>query len=119
PVRRSCARELYPVCNHLPAPLSASHCLKPCGACGSGRRPTLVAYLFLLPSLALLAVFTFYPVVFGPVLGLFEYHVINPPRYVGLQQFQRLLSDRYFWIALTNSAKYVRSEERRVGKQVV
>src|SRR2546428_10471903 len=74
---------------------------------GSGRRTTLVAYLFLLPALALLAIFTFYPVIFGTVLSLFEYDVINPPRYVGLQQFQRLLSDRYFWIALTNSAKYV------------
>ncbi|TMJ09686.1 MAG: sugar ABC transporter permease, partial [Bacillati bacterium ANGP1] len=83
------------------------HALNPSGARGSGGRPTLVAYLFLLPALALLAVFTFYPVVFGTVLGLFEYDVINPPRYVGLQQFQRLLSDRYFWIALTNSAKYV------------
>src|SRR2546425_4869432 len=55
-------------------------------ACGSGRRTTLVAYLFLLPALALLAIFTFYPVIFGTVLSLFEYDVINPPRYVGLQQ---------------------------------
>jgi len=69
------------------------HALNPSGARGSWGRPTLVAYLFLLPALALLAVFTFYPVVFGTVLGLFEYDVINPPR--------------YFWIALTNSAKYV------------
>ncbi len=79
----------------------------PGAARGSGRRTTLVAYLFLFPALALLAIFTFYPVIFGTVLSLFEYDVINPPRYVGLQQFQRLLSDRYFWIALTNSAKYV------------
>ncbi|HEU4798929.1 MAG TPA: sugar ABC transporter permease [bacterium] len=71
------------------------------------RRTTLIAYLFLLPALSLLAVFTFYPVVFGAVLSLFEYDIINPPRYVGLGQFQKLLGDRYFWIALTNSAKYV------------
>jgi len=71
------------------------------------RRSTLVAYLFLLPALGLLAVFTFYPVIFGTVLSLFEYDIINPPRYVGWLQFQRLLADRYFWIAITNSAKYV------------
>ena len=70
-------------------------------------RTTFVAYLFLAPALALLAVFTFYPVIFGTILSLFEYDVINPPKYVGLVQFQRLLSDRYFWIAITNSAKYV------------
>jgi putative chitobiose transport system permease protein len=70
-------------------------------------RTTLVAYLFLLPALGLLAVFTFYPVVYGTVLSLFSYDIINPPRYVGLEQFYKLWRDRYFWIALTNSAKYV------------
>jgi len=75
----------------------------------SGRRvrTTLIAYLFLAPALGLLAVFTFYPVIFGTILSLFEYDIINPPRYVGLSQFQRLLVDRYFWIAIANSAKYV------------
>lgn len=70
-------------------------------------RTTLIAYLFLLPALGLLAVFTFYPVVYGTVLSLFSYDIINPPRYVGLQQFHKLFGDRYFWIALGNSAKYV------------
>jgi len=70
-------------------------------------RSTLIAYLFLLPALGLLAVFTFYPVIYGTVLSLFSYDIINPPRYVALEQFQKLLRDRYFWIALTNSAKYV------------
>lgn len=70
-------------------------------------RQTAVAYLFLTPALLLLGVFTFYPVVFGTVLSLFEYDIINPPRYVGLEQFRRLLDDRYFWIAIANSAKYV------------
>lgn len=70
-------------------------------------RNTAVAYLFLTPALLLLGVFTFYPVIFGTALSLFEYDIINPPRYVGLEQFRKLLADRYFWIALTNSAKYV------------
>jgi len=74
---------------------------------GMTVRRTLVAYLFLLPALVLLGVFTFYPVVFGTVLSLFEYDVISPPRYVGLAQFRALGSDRYFWIALGNSLKYL------------
>jgi putative chitobiose transport system permease protein len=73
----------------------------------SRLRTTVVAYLFLLPALTLLATFTFYPVLFGTVLSLFDYDMISPPRYVGLDQFRRLLADRYFWIALTNSARYV------------
>jgi len=55
----------------------------------------------------LLGVFTFYPVVFGTVLSLFEYTVITPPRFVGAANFQALWGDRYFWIALRNSVVYL------------
>lgn len=72
----------------------------------AGRR-TLTAYLFLLPALVLLATFTFYPVVFGTALSLFEYNVITPPRWVGLAHFRALWGDRYFWTALQNSVKYL------------
>jgi len=75
---------------------------------GSRRlQRTLIAYLFLAPALVLLITFTFYPVVVGTLLSLFDYDLLNPPRYIGAQHFQRLLTDRYFWIAIANSAKYV------------
>jgi putative chitobiose transport system permease protein len=70
-------------------------------------RRILIAYLFLLPALVLLAVFTFYPVALGTVLSLFEYDVIAPPRFAGVANFRALWSDRYFWIALQNSLKYL------------
>lgn len=70
-------------------------------------RRTLTPYLFLCPALVLLAVFTFYPVVFGTALSLFDYNVISPPRFVGFAQFRALWGDRYFWTALGNSLKYV------------
>ena len=73
----------------------------------AGARQTITAYLFLLPALVLLAVFTFYPVVFGTVLSLFDYTVIAPPRFVGSANFQALWGDRYFWIALRNSVVYL------------
>ncbi len=68
---------------------------------------TLTAYLFLLPALVLLAVFEFYPVLFGTVLSLFTYNVISPPQFVGLANFQALWGDRYFWTALRNSLVYL------------
>ncbi|HKV46145.1 MAG TPA: sugar ABC transporter permease [bacterium] len=73
---------------------------------GAGRR-TLTAYLFLLPALLLLGTFTFYPVLFGTALSLFDYDVISPPRFVGFANFHQLAGDRYFWIALWNSFKYL------------
>jgi putative chitobiose transport system permease protein len=71
------------------------------------RRRTLVAYLFLLPALVFLSVFTFYPVVVGTGLSLFDYNVISPPRFVGLAHFRALWHDRYFWTALSNSLRYL------------
>jgi putative chitobiose transport system permease protein len=66
-----------------------------------------MAYLFLLPALALLGVFTFYPVLFGTALSLFDYDVISPPRYVGLRHFRALAQDPYFWTSLGNSLKFL------------
>ena len=68
---------------------------------------TVTPYLFLCPALVLLAVFTFYPVIFGTALSLFDYNVISPPRFVGFAQFRALWGDRYFWTALENSLKYL------------
>ncbi|HLW58345.1 MAG TPA: sugar ABC transporter permease [bacterium] len=73
----------------------------------AGGRRTLTAYLFLLPALLLLGTFTFYPVIFGTGLSLFDYNIISPPRFVGLANFHQLATDRYFWIALWNSIKYL------------
>lgn len=78
----------------------------PLSASPAGRR-ILTPYLFLLPALLLLVTFTFYPVLFGTALSLFDYDVINPPRFVGLANFRTLWTDRYFWIALENSVKYL------------
>lgn len=71
-----------------------------------------MAYLFLVPALALLGVFTFYPVAFGTALSLYTYNLrtlldLEPARFVGLQHFRALWSDRFFHIALANSLKYI------------
>lgn len=71
------------------------------------RRAAAVAYAFLTPALVLLGVFTFYPVLFGTALALFDYDVISPPRFVGLAHFRAMAEDRYFWIALGNSVKFL------------
>ncbi len=70
-------------------------------------RAVAIPYLFLGPALILLGVFTFYPVAFGAALSLFNYDVISPPRFVGLEHFRTLWSDRYLWIALANSFKFL------------
>ena len=79
-------------------------------------RPLAIAYGFRLPMLALKAVYTFWPILFGTYLAFTEYNIISPPRWVGLRNFEELFGlgafagrgpDRDFWYGLTNSIKYV------------
>jgi len=74
------------------------------------RRPlshTVVAWLFLAPALLLLALFSFWPVIWGGVLAFTEYKIITPPTWVGLRNFEDLVEDPVFWISLKNSLLYL------------
>ncbi|MEW6047040.1 MAG: sugar ABC transporter permease [Bacillota bacterium] len=70
-------------------------------------RTTLVAYAFLAPALVLLAIYTFWPMLFGTYLAFAKYNVIKPPEWVGLDNFRRLAAQAHFWTGLLNSLRYV------------
>lgn len=69
-------------------------------------RQTLVAYAFLAPSLILFLIFRHGPAAFSLVLSLFDWTMVDDPRFVGTQNFQRLAQDDIFWKALGNTVKY-------------
>jgi putative chitobiose transport system permease protein len=76
------------------------------------RNITLIAYGFLLPALALMAVFTFYPVLYGAYLAFTEYTAASlargeGPRWVGLENFKTIFNDELFITGLVNSLKYL------------
>jgi putative chitobiose transport system permease protein len=78
-------------------------------------KDTFVAYMFMLPALILLSIFVFYPMVFSLFLGFFDFNMIrhNPDgtlaaaKYVGMDNFKKVFSDRYFFISLKNSLIYL------------
>lgn len=70
-------------------------------------RQALLAYTFLLPTLVLMLVFTFYPIVYGVIMSLYNYSIIEPAKWVGLQNFATALRDPIFWISVRNSFLYV------------
>ncbi|GGB56260.1 carbohydrate ABC transporter permease [Deinococcus soli (ex Cha et al. 2016)] len=75
-------------------------------------RQSLMSYTFLAPALILLAVFTFYPLLYGAYLGFTEYNGARfanhlPPQWVGLRNFETVLGDPLFRTALANSVKYL------------
>jgi len=75
-------------------------------------RETLLSYAFLAPALLLLAVFTFYPLLYGSYLGFTQYGGARfaqglAPKWVGLDNFRTLISDPLFLTSLWNSLKYL------------
>ena len=65
------------------------------------------AYLFMAPSLVVLVLFVFWPIVSIFILSLRDYSLVqtaNP--FVGLQNFSDLMSDSRFWNALRNTIFY-------------
>jgi putative chitobiose transport system permease protein len=71
------------------------------------RRSSPTPYLFLAPALLLLGVFVLYPIVAVVAFSFTEYDIVRPPVPVGLANYERLLGDNTFWLALTHSVVYL------------
>lgn len=67
----------------------------------------LVAYSFILPNLLGFVIFTLIPVAFSLALAFMNWDGANRISWAGLANFQRLLDDSTFEIALTNTIYYV------------
>lgn len=71
-------------------------------------KETLEAYLYLLPTLAILGMFSFYPVVKSVIISFYDWHLLRKEQYfIGFENYQKLLSDRNFLLAISNTFRYV------------
>ncbi len=69
------------------------------------RRP-VDPYLMLAPTLALLAVFFFYPLGYAAYTSLFEWDLLTPPRFVGVEHYAILLASGELLRALVTTLTY-------------
>lgn len=74
---------------------------------GMARRKVLLAYLFLLPTVLGILVFTAGPVVVSLGLSLYTWNVIEPPVFVGLENYRRLANDPQVWVSFRNTGEFV------------
>jgi multiple sugar transport system permease protein len=72
-----------------------------------GLRKYLWVALFLMPSLIGLVLFVLGPILASLGLTLFEWDLLRPPHYVGLTNYQRLLSDDNFWAAFAHTLYFI------------
>lgn len=70
------------------------------------RRMTRTAWLFLAPSLIVLALFTVYPMIQAGYLSFTDYNLIRAAQWVGVANYQALFADPAFWNAFTNTVEY-------------
>ncbi|GIF96818.1 carbohydrate ABC transporter permease [Catellatospora citrea] len=70
------------------------------------RRNTLIGWSFILPNFLGFVVLTLVPVLAAFALSFMEWDSYNPPEWVGLDNFTRLLNDESTKIALRNTAFY-------------
>jgi putative chitobiose transport system permease protein len=67
------------------------------------RRQGLHAYLFLAPALLLLALFSFWPVLFGSWLAFTDFSLVKPAHWVGLDNFRYIFANDMFITGMKNS----------------
>ena len=76
------------------------------------RRPrgnfhqTLAPLLFLLPNLLIFSLFIIIPAAQGLRMSLTDWGIFTGSRFVGLKNFQRLLTDKVFFITVKNTLVY-------------
>jgi ABC-type sugar transport system permease subunit len=71
------------------------------------KEETVFGYLFLLPTIGAFLVFSLVPTISVFVLSLFEWDLIRPPIFLGLDNYVQIFSSRDFWHSLWVTIKYV------------
>jgi multiple sugar transport system permease protein len=67
-------------------------------------RDNLRAYLFLSPWLISLLLFTAYPMLASFYFAMTRYTIINPPEWIGIENFVVMFTkDELFWVAVNNT----------------
>lgn len=70
------------------------------------RFSKLSPYLWILPALTVYGIFKLYPLVSGLQMSLLRWDGIEEPRYIGLRNFEKILSDQMTLTVLMNNVHY-------------
>jgi multiple sugar transport system permease protein len=73
----------------------------------SGRKQTRMALFFIAPAAVGFLVFYLYPTIRGIWLSFTEYNLFGSPEFIGLDNYQNMVSDELFWNAMRVTLWYV------------
>lgn len=69
-------------------------------------RDVLAAFLFLLPAFVVFGVFKYYPLVDNFLISLTSWDFFGPRRFVGFDNYTKILDSSIFWNVLSNTFHY-------------
>ena len=72
-----------------------------------GTRRQLTAWLFLVPALVVFGLFAWWPIVRGLLMSFQHNDLVNPPTWVGLDNFRAVFDDPLLGTAVSNTAVFV------------
>ena len=72
----------------------------------SGNR-TITPWLFLLPALVSIALWSYWPLIRGAIMAFQDYRIVGNTAWQGLDNFIRVASDPNFWKAWSRTLEYV------------
>jgi multiple sugar transport system permease protein len=70
-------------------------------------RRSLIWYVLIAPNVVLFAIFGLVPILATVLISLTQWNILGSPHWIGLQNYQRLVNDSEFWIALRVTVEYV------------
>ncbi len=73
---------------------------------GPGLSVHVIIWLFMLPAIATILVWRYYPLLRGLVMAFQDYHILGGASYVGLDNFIDLFTAETFWRSTLNSFLY-------------
>jgi putative chitobiose transport system permease protein len=71
------------------------------------RKLSATPFLFLAPAILLIAVFVLYPIIAVIYYSFTDFSISTPPVWIGLENYEKLVGDPTFWLALTHSVVYL------------
>ena len=75
---------------------------------GRKRDERITAYMFVAPAVILLIAFLVVPMIYTVYFSGYKYQIMRPDaiKFIGLENYQKLFSDKNFWIALKNTVYF-------------
>lgn len=71
------------------------------------RKEAWAGFLFALPAVLMFAAFSGYPILRTLYLSFFDYNMLTPPKFKGLENYVSLFQDPLFWQSVRATAVYI------------